>query len=65
MPTVRVTVPHQDLSTAQRQRLVGRLTEEVGQFFESEGKGDLRRFVVVHLLETGEGGYGVGGEIIG
>lgn len=65
MPTVRVTVPKDDLTNEQRERLVGRLTEDVGRFFESEDKGDLRQFVVVHVTETAERGYGVGGEVIG
>jgi len=65
MPTLRVTVPQDDLDAEQRERLVGRLTETVGGFFEAEGKGDLRPYVVIHITETAARGYGVGGEVIG
>lgn len=65
MPTLRVTVPRNDLESGQRARLATRLTETVGRFFEEEGKGDLRSYVVVHITETAEQGYAVGGEIIG
>lgn len=65
MPTVRVTVPQDDLTGEQRSRLTGHLTEAVGAFFEAEGKGDIRDYVVVHVGETAAGGYAVGGEVIG
>lgn len=65
MPTLRVTVPRNDLEAEQRTRLATHLTETVGRFFEEEGKGDLRPYVVVHITETAEQGYAVGGEIIG
>lgn len=65
MPTVRVTLPQDDLSGEQKARMVERLTETVGRFFEEEEKGDLRSYVVVHISETAAQGYGVGGEIIG
>lgn len=65
MPTVQVTVPQDDLDQDQRQRLVGQLTETVGQFFQQEKQEDVRDFVVVHIRETAPGGYALGGEIIG
>lgn len=65
MPTLRMTVPKQDLTDEQRRRLVDRLTETVGAFYEEEGKGDIRANVVIHISETAGQGYGVGVEIIG
>lgn len=65
MPTLRVTVPRNDLEAGQRTKLAAHLTETVGQFFEEQGKGDIRPYVVVHISETAEQGYAVGGEIIG
>lgn len=65
MPTVRVTVPKNDLTEDQRSRLVAHVTEEIGRFFEAENKGDLRDYVIVHVNETAGGGYGVGGAVIG
>ncbi len=65
MPTVRLTIPQDDLSDAQKVRFVERLTDTVQQFYLDETGEDLRDFVNVQIQETAEKGYAVGGEIIG
>jgi len=65
MPTVRVTIPQDDLSDEQTVRFVECLTDAVQQFYLDETGEDLRDVVNVQIQETAENGYAVGGEIIG
>lgn len=65
MPTVQMTVPHGDLSNEHKSEMIERLTTTVSDLFWQRKGEDVRQFVVVHIRETAEGGYAVGGEIIG
>jgi phenylpyruvate tautomerase PptA (4-oxalocrotonate tautomerase family) len=60
-----MTVPHGDLSDDHKSEMIERLTTTVSDLFWQRKGEDVRQFVVVHIRETAEGGYAVGGEIIG
>ena len=66
MPTIRVTVPKDSWTKEERAKIVTKLTEGlVAVAEESPGKGDIRQFVNVHIEETAEGGYAMGGQVVG
>jgi 4-oxalocrotonate tautomerase family enzyme len=65
MPTLRLTVPPNDLDDEQKAAFIERVTDTVSQFYLEEKDEDIREFVNVRITETAETGYAVGGEIIG
>jgi 4-oxalocrotonate tautomerase family enzyme len=65
MPTLRLTVPPNDLDDEQKAAFIERVTDTVSQFYLDEKDEDIREFVNVRITETAETGYAVGGEIIG
>ena len=65
MPTLRLTVPPNDLDDEQKAAFIERVTDTVSQFYLDEKDEDVREFVNVRIAETAETGYAVGGEIIG
>ncbi|MBA1147581.1 4-oxalocrotonate tautomerase [Ectothiorhodospiraceae bacterium WFHF3C12] len=65
MPTIRMTVPKGDLSKADKEEAVNRLTETVSGLFRDRKGEDIRPYVMVQINETSEGGYALGGDIIG
>ncbi|WP_435103195.1 tautomerase family protein [Arhodomonas sp. AD133] len=65
MPTVRLTVPQGDLTKEEKAEVVERVTDTVSNFFRERKNEDVRPYVMVQISETSEGGYALGGEIIG
>lgn len=65
MPTIQLTVPPGDLTEEQKASFIERVTDTVSQFYLEEKDEDIREFVNVHVVETAETGYAVGGEVIG
>lgn len=65
MPTIRLTVPPDDLDNEQKAAFIERVTDTVSQFYLDQKDEDIREFVNVRIIETAETGYAVGGEIIG
>lgn len=65
MPTIRLTVPPNDLDEEQKAAFIERVTDTVSQFYLEEKGENIREFVNVRIAETAETGYAVGGEIIG
>lgn len=65
MPTIRLTVPPDDLSDQQKEAFIERMTDTVSQFYLEEKDEDVREFVNVRITETAQTGYAVGGEVIG
>ena len=65
MPTIRLTVPPDDLSNEQKKAFIERVTDTVSQFYREEKDEDIREFVNVRITETAETGYAIGGEVIG
>jgi len=65
MPTIRLTVPPEDLTDDQKEVFIERITDMVSQFYLEEKGEDIREFVNVRITETAETGYAIGGEVIG
>ena len=65
MPTIRVTVPKAAWTPEEKGVIATKLTEALGAVAETAGKGDIRRYINVHIDETAEGGYAMGGQVVG
>ena len=65
MPTIRVTVPRSAWSTDEKAEIVSRLTSGLAAVGETSGKGDITPYINVHIEETAEGGYAMGGKVVG
>ena len=65
MPTIRVTVPKSSWSKEEKAEIVGTLTDGLAAVGQSAGKGDIKPYINVHIEETAEGGYAMGGNVVG
>ena len=65
MPTIKVTVPQAAWSKEEKASIVGALTNGLADVAKTAGKGDITQYINVHIEETAEGGYAMGGQIIG
>ncbi|MFG5383807.1 tautomerase family protein [Yoonia sp. R2-816] len=65
MPTIRVTVPQSAWSKDEKAQIVARLTDGLNDVAATSGKGDIKQFINVHIEETAEGGYAMGGQVVG
>jgi phenylpyruvate tautomerase PptA (4-oxalocrotonate tautomerase family) len=65
MPVIRVTIPQGAWSKEEKASLAAALTKGLAGVAAESGKGDITQFVTVHVLEAAEGGYAVGGSVLG
>ncbi|MEM7488668.1 MAG: tautomerase family protein [Pseudomonadota bacterium] len=65
MPTIRVTVPKSAWSVEEKALIVARLTDGLNDVAGQAGKGDIKPYINVHIEETAEGGYAMGGAVVG
>lgn len=65
MPTIKVTLPKEAWSKDEKAKIVARLTSGMAGAAEEAGKGDITQYVNVQIEETAEGGYAMGGQIVG
>ncbi len=65
MPTIRVTVPKSAWSVEEKAKIVARLTDGLNDVAQAAGKGDIKPYINVHVEETSEGGYAMGGQVVG
>lgn len=65
MPTIRVTVPQAAWSKDEKAQIVTKLTDSLNQVAAATGKGDIKQYINVHIEETAEGGYAMGGQVVG
>ena len=65
MPTLKITVPKDDLSEEEKKKLIIHLTNSVSTFYQNEKGESVKEFVNVQITETASSGYAVGGEVIG
>ena len=65
MPTIRVTLPQGVWSKDDKAQIATKLTDGLNEVAQSSGKGDVKPYVNVHITETAEGGYAVGGTVVG
>lgn len=65
MPVIRVTIPQGAWSKDDKAALAASLTDGLAGVAADTGKGDIKQFVTVHVLEASEGGYAMGGQVVG
>ena len=65
MPTIKLTVPKNAWTKEEKAKLIERFTNTLSDFAQEAGKGDIKQFIGVHIEETAEGGYAIGGQIFG
>ncbi len=65
MPTIRVTIPQSAWSKDEKALLVAKLTDGLNEVAGASGKGDIKQYINVHIDETAEGGYAMGGQVVG
>lgn len=65
MPTIRVTVPKDAWSRDQKAQIAARLTDGLNGVAQEAGRGDIAPHITVHIDETAEGGYAMGGKVVG
>ncbi|MEM6647688.1 MAG: hypothetical protein AAF730_15695 [Bacteroidota bacterium] len=64
MPTIRVTLPANAWSKDDKAQIAQKLTTGLSEVAQSTGKGDIKQYVNVHITETAEGGYAMGGNVV-
>ena len=65
MPTIRVTLPQGAWSKDEKAQIASTLTDGLNEVAQSSGKGDVKQYINVHITETVEGGYAMGGNVVG
>lgn len=65
MPTIRLTVPQGAWTKAEKQDIVTKFTDSLAEVGQASGKGDIKPYINVHIEETSEGGYAMGGQVVG
>ncbi|MEL6411919.1 MAG: tautomerase family protein [Pseudomonadota bacterium] len=65
MPTIRVTVPKSAWSVEAKADIAAKLTDSLTEVARKDGKGDIKPYINVHIEETAEGGYAMGGNVVG
>ena len=64
MPTIRLTIPQHMWSKEEKASAVAALTDGLTNAAQAMGKGDIKQHITVHVDETAENGYAIGGTII-
>ena len=65
MPTIRVMVPAGAWSKDEKGKIATELTEALNRVAQEAGKGDIKQYINAQIQETAEGGYAVGGNVLG
>mgnify|MGYP001797323280 CR=1 FL=1 len=65
MPTIPVTVPKSAWSVAAKAEMAATLTDSLAEVAKNDGQGDIKQYINVHIEETAEGGYAMGGNVVG
>ena len=65
MPTIRVTIPANAWSKDEKAQIASALTDGLNTVAKESGKGDIKPYINVHIAETAEGGYAMGGNVVG
>ncbi|MEM9150372.1 MAG: hypothetical protein AAGB19_07955 [Cyanobacteria bacterium P01_F01_bin.3] len=65
MPTIKLTVPQNAWTKDEKAQIIERFTNALNEVAQVSGKGDIKQFIGVQIEETAEGGYAIGGQILG
>ena len=64
MPTINVTVPTGLWSTEDKAKMAEALTTGLAGVAQDAGKGDIRQYINVQIMEASTGGYALGGTVL-
>lgn len=65
MPTIKITVPKNAWSKEDKAKLAERVTDALNAVAIESDKGDIKQYINTHIHETAEGGYAMGGQVVG
>ncbi|MFL4472045.1 4-oxalocrotonate tautomerase family protein [Tateyamaria armeniaca] len=65
MPTIKVTVPAGAWSTEEKAKIADGLTSSLASVATDAGKGDIRQYINIQIMEAATGGYAIGGNVVG
>ena len=65
MPTIRVMLPAGAWSKEEKGKIAAELTEALSRVAQEVGKGDIKQYINAQIQETAEGGYAMGGNVVG
>ncbi|MEM7284319.1 MAG: hypothetical protein AAF438_22180 [Pseudomonadota bacterium] len=65
MPSIVVSVPKEAWTKEEKNAIVVELTRKLAEIAENSGKGDITAFINAQVREAAEGGYAVGGNVVG
>ena len=65
MPTIKLTVPRNAWTKDEKAQIIERFTDALNEVAQASGKGAIKQFIGVQIEETAEGGYAIGGQIVG
>lgn len=65
MPTIRVMLPAGAWSKEEKGKIAVDLTNALNKVAQDAGKGDIKQYINAQIQETAEGGYALGGNVVG
>ncbi len=65
MPTIKITLPKNAWTKEEKATIVARVTDALNSVANDSKKGDIKQYINTHIHETAEGGYAMGGQIVG
>ena len=65
MPTIRVMLPAGAWSKEEKGKIAQGLTDALDRVAQEVGKGDIKQYINAQIQETAEGGYAIGGNVVG
>ncbi len=65
MPTIKITVPKNAWTTEEKAKIAERVTDALNAVATESNKGDIKQYINTHIHETAEGGYAMGGQVVG
>lgn len=65
MPTIQLTVPKGAWSKEEKAAIAKGFTASLAKVGADSGKGDITPYINVLIDETAEGGYAMGGNVVG
>ncbi|MEM7113500.1 MAG: tautomerase family protein [Chloroflexota bacterium] len=65
MPSIIVSVPKGGWTKEEKSAIVTELTKTLAEVGKKSGKGDITAYINAQVREAAEGGYAVGGNVVG
>ena len=65
MPSIVVSVPKEAWTTEEKNAIVVELTRTLAEIAKESGKGDITQYINAQVREAAQGGYAVGGNVVG